>query len=153
MRGEDTLRKGGVVESETPMAPPLGGLHHVGLTVADVEASEAWYSRVLGLRRAFVEQHNGGTGYAVVMHRPGTALFLGLDRHPSYVGERFAEDRTGLDHLAIHVGSRNALDDWAAHFDALGVPHGAITDVAEPMRFATLVIRDPDNIQLELIWQ
>jgi glyoxylase I family protein len=30
----------------------ITGLHHLGLTVQDVEASAAWYENVLGFRRA-----------------------------------------------------------------------------------------------------
>ena len=133
-------------------APQLGGIHHVGLTVSDVEASEAWYRRVLGLERVFVEPHHGGTGHAVVMNRPGTALHIGLDHHEAHEGEPFAEHRTGLDHLAVHVAERDELDAWAAHLEALGVPHSPITDRSEPFPYATLVLRDPDNIQLELMW-
>ena len=36
--------------------PALGGLHHIGLTVTDIEASEAWYARVLEKRNQ-VGQH------------------------------------------------------------------------------------------------
>ena len=134
-------------------APPMGGIHHVGLTVSDVDSSEAWYRRVLGLERVFIEDHNGGTGHTVVMNRPGTALHIGLDYHEAHEGERFAEHHTGLDHLAVHVAERDDLDAWAAHLEALGVPHSPITDRSEPFSYATLVFRDPDNIQLELIWQ
>ena len=134
-------------------APQLGGIHHVGVTVSDVEASEAWYGRVLGLQRVFVEDHHGGTGYAVVMNRPGTPLYLGLDHHETHEGERFAEHRTGLDHLAVHVADRDELDAWATHLEALDVAHSPITDRSEPFPYATLVFRDPDNIQLELMWQ
>jgi hypothetical protein len=31
--------------------PALGALHHVAVTVSDVEASAQWYERVLGLQR------------------------------------------------------------------------------------------------------
>lgn len=133
--------------------PKLGGLHHIGLTVSDIEASEAWYVRVLGLTRAFVESHHGGTGYAVVLHRPGSPLFLGLDKHDGNQGERFEECRTGLDHVAIHVADRAELDAWVDHFDRQQVIHSGITEFTEPFPFAVLVFRDPDNIQLELIWQ
>jgi catechol 2,3-dioxygenase-like lactoylglutathione lyase family enzyme len=130
----------------------LGGIHHIGLTVPDVETSEAWYMRVLGLTRAFVEPHNGGTGYAVVLHRPGSPLYLGLDKHDANRGERFDEWRTGLDHVAFHVANRAELDAWAEHLDREGVSHSGIAESSEPFPSAVLVFRDPDNIQLELIW-
>lgn len=49
---------------------------------------------VFGFQRASVEPHNEGTGYAVVMNIPGTAIFIGLDKHNGHQGERFAEHRT-----------------------------------------------------------
>jgi glyoxylase I family protein len=126
--------------------------HHVGLTVSDVEASEAWYGRVLGFERLGREAHNGGTGFTVLLHRPGANLDLGLDHHAGNEGESFAEHRTGLDHLAMHVEQREDLESWVTHLDRLDVRRGEITDRSEPFRYSTLVFRDPDNIQLELIW-
>ena len=141
-----------VAEGEDPVKLPLGGFHHIGITVSDVDASEAWYTRVLGFERLVVEPHNGADGYALLMHRPGGRLHIGLDNHKANKGEPFAEHRTGLDHLAIHVEQRGDLDRWTEHLDRLDVPHGVITERHEPFPFATLVFRDPDNVQLELIW-
>ncbi len=141
-----------VRSQEQAAVPQLGGIHHVDLTVPDVEASEAWYTRVLGLTRAFVEPHHQGTGYAVVLHRPGSPLFMGLNKHEANQGERFDECRTGLDHAAFRVADRAELDAWADHLDRQGVPHSGITESIEPFPYAVLVFRDPDNIQLELFW-
>src|ERR1700712_3336873 len=131
--------------------PPLAGFHHVGLTVSDVDASEAWYAQVLGCQRLMLEPHNGGTGFTVLIHRPGTSLDIGLDHHDANEGETFAEHRTGLDHLAITVEGRQDLDQWVTHLDQLNVSHGEITDREQPFRYSTLAFRDPDNIQLEFI--
>ena len=133
-------------------APPVTGLHHIGLTVCDVERSEAWYQRVFGFERLFVETHNEGTGYTIVMNIPGTHVHIGLDSHTTHQGERFGEDRTGLDHLAIGVERREDLDTWVEHLDALGIAHSKINEKTEPFPFATVIVRDPDNIQLELFW-
>jgi catechol 2,3-dioxygenase-like lactoylglutathione lyase family enzyme len=70
----------------TLTVPSLTGVQHLGLTVRDIVLSEAWYTEVLGLVRAFVEPHSAGDGYAVVMTRPGSGLFLGLDHHPGATG-------------------------------------------------------------------
>ena len=132
--------------------PLITGVHHVGLTVRDVEASERWYERVLGLTREFVEPHANGTGYAVVMTCPGSALSLGLDHHADADGQVFNECRTGLDHLALQVESRADLDLWAARLDALGVKREAIHETSEPVPYALIVFRDLDEIQLEMMW-
>jgi catechol 2,3-dioxygenase-like lactoylglutathione lyase family enzyme len=133
-------------------APGVTGYHHLGLTVCDVDRSEEWYGKVFGFQRAFVEPHHEGTGYAVVMNIPGTPVFMGLDKHDAHEGEQFAEHRTGLDHLGIGVATREDLDRWVAHLDALGVAHSPINDITEPFPAATLCFRDPDNIALELMW-
>lgn len=136
-----------------PGPPPLTGYHHLSLTVCDVDRSEAWYRDVLGFERAFVETHPDGVGYAVVMTRPGTPLFIGLDHHEASEGEIFAEHRTGLDHFAIGVDRREDLDRWAEHLDHHDVVRSKIEDgTIGSMTFAVLNFRDPDNIALELIW-
>lgn len=140
-------------ESTTVRAvPAITGVHHLGLTVRDVVASEAWYGSVLGLVRMFVEPHGTGEGYAVVMTRPGTSLFLGLDHHPDAERADFSPLRTGLDHLALKLSSRNDLDEWISHLDANGVEHGAVSESNEPAPHAMVVFRDPDGIPIELFW-
>jgi catechol 2,3-dioxygenase-like lactoylglutathione lyase family enzyme len=133
-------------------APRFTAYHHVAITVQDIEASEAWYGKVLGLVRAFVEPHWGGTsGYAVVMNLPGTAFLFGLEHHDDADKARFTPNRTGLDHLALEVGSRAEIDAWAAHLDALSVDRDPVVELTGPTR-ALLVFRDLDGMPLELIW-
>lgn len=138
-------------ETTTSTSPRLTGFHHLGLTVRDIDASERWYAEVLGLTRMFVEPHSVGDGHTVVLTRPGTALFLGLDHHPQADHERFDPRRTGLDHLAVKLDARSDLDAWTAHLDGLGVAHGAVRDSDTP-RSAAMVVPDPDGIPIELFW-
>jgi glyoxylase I family protein len=133
-------------------APSLTGISHVGLTVRDVASSEAFYTGVMGLVRVFVEPHSVGDGHTVVMTRPGTALFLGLDHHPDADRQLFSERRTGLDHLALAVENREDLARWVTHLDAHGVEHSTIVEVNEPSPHAQMTLRDPDGIPVELFW-
>ena len=136
----------------TRAVPAVTGISHVGLTVRDVIASEDWYTEVLGLVRAFVEPHATGDGYAVVMTRPGRGLFMGVDHHPDADGHRFSPLQTGLDHLALHVATREDIDQWITHFDAIGVEHEELFETAEPAPHALVLVRDPDGIPIELFW-
>lgn len=138
--------------SSTGTLPTVVGVQHLGLTVRDVVASEAWYTQVLGLVRAFVEPHRTGDGYAVVMTRPGTGLFLGLEHHPEADQELFSPLRTGLDHLALQIASRQDLDQWIIHLDAMGVEHEALYESVGPVPHALVMFRDPDGIPIELFW-
>lgn len=52
---------------------------------------------------------------------------------------------------AVGVADRDELAAWAARLDELGISHTGIRDEKEPMAYSTVVFRDPDNIQLELI--
>jgi glyoxylase I family protein len=138
-------------DAATATLPSLSGLHHLGLTVRDIDESERWYADVLGMVRVFVEPHRSGGGHTVVINRPGTALFLGLDFHPLADLESFDARRTGLDHVALTVDNRSDLEGWALRLDALGVEHGPIHDKDQPVH-AAMVMRDPDGIPVELFW-
>lgn len=142
---------GAATDRTADAIPPLVGVHHLGLTVRNIDESENWYVQVLGMARVFVEQHPTGGGHTVVMTQPGTALFFGLDHHPEVDLERFDPRRTGLDHLALRLESRDDLDAWVARFDALGVEHGDVHENAEP-EMAAITVNDPDGIPIELCW-
>jgi catechol 2,3-dioxygenase-like lactoylglutathione lyase family enzyme len=91
------------------------------------------------------------TGYAVLLPEPRSGVIFGLHKNTANDGERFDEARTGMDHVSFGVADRAALDAWTAWLDELGVEHSGVIDETEPMPYSTVVFRDPDNIQLELI--
>ena len=135
--------------------PPMARIHHVSSTVTDVEASAAWYQRVLGLERIpprFPHFGNEETGYAVVLADPAARVMIGLHHNVANGGEPCDERRTGLDHIAIAVPAHSDLDAWAAWLDHLGIPHAGVNDATDPVKYSVLVFRDPDNIQLELFF-
>lgn len=112
-------------------APTLAGYHHLGLTVRDIAASEAWYADTLGLVRAFVEKHDNESGYAVVMTSPGTSFFLGLDHHAEADRQVFDARRTGLDHVAF----------GAARKRSTGGPPGSPSSVSTTTRSSRVTTR------------
>jgi glyoxylase I family protein len=137
----------------TQIAP--GPIHHLRLTVTDINRSRAFYTSLLGFDVAVDSPPEGDpTADAArkilfggcVMIRGN--LLLGL-RPMAPGGDRFNEDRVGLDHLSFSVGSRAELEEAARLFDARGVPHGEITRLPG-FGIDILEFRDPDNIQLEL---
>lgn len=136
-------------ESEVLGTPSIRGVHHVSLTVTDVETSRAWYQRVFGFETVMEFQHGNGT--VTVLREPRSGVGVGLNAHDGHAGEHFDERRTGLDHLSFQVGSRAELEEWEDKLGQLGVERSPITDVTEPFPFSVLVFRDPDGIQLELI--
>jgi len=123
----------------------LPGLHHIALTVTDIEASIPWYERVFGITFQMEYGHEGGEGK--LLADPAWRLVIVLHRHDANESERFAESRTGLDHVGFAVSTRAELDAWQQHLTALDVVQSPI---AETPYGDILVFRDPDNIQLEL---
>lgn len=86
------------------------------------------------------------------MTRPGTSLHLGLEHHPDADQEAFDARRTGLDHLAFALGSREELHDWVGHLDALEVDRDPVVETTHPAPMALVTFRDPDGIPLEMMW-
>jgi glyoxylase I family protein len=128
----------------------LTGLHHLGLTVTDVERSAQWYETVLGFARV------GRLGDAtterrkVFLRHPGLGVRLGLVEHRTSSGQPFDETATGLDHLAFAVPHRDELDRWAERLAGLDVTFSPIAPSHSIPGAAVLVFRDPDGIQLEV---
>jgi catechol 2,3-dioxygenase-like lactoylglutathione lyase family enzyme len=128
--------------------PEVAGIHHVSVTVTDMERSVPWYSELLGLTKLMEETHPDGTGYAIVLGKPDWSMCVGLHTHPTNERERFAESRTGLDHIGFTVANKAELDAWESRLTEFGVEHSPVNDKGG---YAVLVFRDPDNIQLEFI--
>jgi catechol 2,3-dioxygenase-like lactoylglutathione lyase family enzyme len=134
--------------------PAFAGIHHLSLTVTDLEASLQWYERVFCTHRLDIKVPHYGrehTGYSVLLPEPRSGLIFGLHTNTGNDGKPFDEARTGLDHVSFQVSSRADLQAWVEWLDEQDVPHTGIVDETDPITYSTVVFRDPDNIQLELI--
>ena len=134
---------------------PIGDIHHLRLTVTDVQRSREFYTSLLGFQVAVESPPPGDPSEAetfrilfggVVMVRGD--LLMGL-RPMAPGGDRFDPDRVGLDHLSFSVASREELEQAVRLFDEQGVAHGGITRL-EAFGIDVLPFEDPDGIQLEL---
>ena len=137
----------------TDRRPAFGGIHHVAVTASDVETSVAWYQRVFGMDRLpprFPHHGPDAKGYAIVLVEPETGMCLAVEHHPDNDGAGADERRCGVDHISFAMISREHLDTWASWLDFLGIAHSGPVDAGDPMPYAALVFRDPDNVQLEL---
>jgi glyoxylase I family protein len=124
----------------------LAGLHHVALSVKDLDASIAWYVDVLGLTE--VIRLEAEDRRWVILRLPATRQEVGLVEHKA-PGEAFAPQNLGLDHAAFSVASGEEMEAWAASFQQRGIESSGV--VATPFG-AMLHFKDPDGIALALFW-
>ena len=122
-----------------------GVVHHITITVTDVERSVAFYSSILGFQKV------ADFGERAIMHNGHVLVALTPPSDPSQAieNDRFNENRVGLDHVSFAVESHADLERAAALLDEQGIEHGEINDLA-PFGIYVMAFRDPDNIQLEL---
>ena len=130
-------------------------LHHLALTVSDVDVSVPWYEGVFGVRLQMDVPHPGGVGK--LLADEARQLVVVLHRHDANDGRMFAETVNGLDHVGFMVPTRDDLQAWQLHLEQLGVERAEAADkpltqspIADEPYGSVLVFRDPDNIQLEL---
>jgi catechol 2,3-dioxygenase-like lactoylglutathione lyase family enzyme len=124
--------------------PTPQGVHHVTLTVTDLERSSAWYQRVLNIDKV---ADRSGDGWTRVLLRTASGFMIGLTEHDATAnGDRFDPTVVGLDHLSIACSDRDGIEAWAAHLDDLGVQHSGVIDAAAG---SLLVVEDPDGIPIE----
>lgn len=125
--------------------PRLEGFSHVELTVTDGERAVAWWRDVLNFR--LVNREHGVTTEVWAMMHP-SGMVVDVMTHQNSPPGVFDERRVGLDHLSFQVEDRAMLDEWVEHLDRKGVTHSGVLDIGYG---PTVVFRDPDNIQLELM--
>jgi glyoxylase I family protein len=127
--------------------PDITGVAYVELSVRDLEASVAWYSRLPGARDVFRGSSDEYGVDACAIYEPNSRLVLALTQHPEPLAGGFSPRRVGLDHVSFGVADRAALEEWVAWLDDLGIPHSSIQDDQVPV---SVTFADPDGIALEL---
>jgi catechol 2,3-dioxygenase-like lactoylglutathione lyase family enzyme len=123
--------------------PRLAGIHHVKIPVTNLSRSLAWYARVFGFRTTYEFPEADGVvrGVAGVMPGLGDTL-VGFREN----GDA-AEGCKGFDPVSFGVADRADLVAWAAHLDALDVPHSPVIEASIGW---LLVFNDPDGLELHL---
>jgi catechol 2,3-dioxygenase-like lactoylglutathione lyase family enzyme len=130
-------------------------LHHLALTVTNVDESVDWHEKVFGISFKMDVPHEGGVGK--LLANEDMTLVLVLHRHDTNDGTLFSETVTGLDHPGFVVPKRADLEVWQDHLESNGVVRADAANkpltqspIADEPYGSVLVFRDPDNIQLEL---
>lgn len=132
------------------MTPPsFSNVAHLAIVVREMARSVEWYERVLGfepvggVRPGPLEvghprqlMLHAASGLSIAVHEPVVRS-----------GDMFDPSRTGLDHIALAVPDRAALQTWSDRLDELGVEHSPVRDIGHA---AFVSLADPDGIAWEL---
>ncbi|RMG11635.1 MAG: VOC family protein [Planctomycetota bacterium] len=117
--------------------PPLKGLWHAALNVADVEASLRFYRDVLGMQ---VEWRPDADNVYLTSGRDNLALHKG----PSPAGAQ------ALDHLGFVLPTPEAVDAWAAYLTVRGfAPEKPVRTHRDGAR--SFYVRDPGGVLVQFI--
>ena len=128
----------------------LKSLDHLVLTVADIEATIGFYTRVLGMEAVSFTPASGPASGA-----PRHALRFGAQKinlHPAAAPfePKAAHPRPGSADLCFL--SDTPLADWLAHFAALGIApiEGPVARSGATGPLVSVYLRDPDGNLIEV---
>lgn len=135
----------------------VSGIHHIRLTVSNLERSMRFYQEVFGFEIA-ARSPGSPTDPAVnadpwqlyggVVFLVNANTLLGL-RPVGQPGDRHDPQRIGLDHLSFGVDSSAELEQFHATLRGRGIECGEVTKWPE-LGIVFMSIEGPDGEQLEL---
>jgi catechol 2,3-dioxygenase-like lactoylglutathione lyase family enzyme len=118
------------------------GIHHVALRVTDLGRARAFYVEKLRLPVLLENEAR------VIVNAFGNPVGLVPAREETPPGDAFNPFRVGLDHVAIGVDGRAALDGILAALEAAGVANNGIED-DRVLGGHYISFHDPDGIAWE----
>jgi uncharacterized protein (TIGR00725 family) len=125
-----------------PPQPPV--IHHLTLTVSDVDRSAAWYQALLGPAESI---RRTGPGWQRIRMQWSSGLVIGVTAHEATpAGDAFDHGRVGLDHVGLSCRDETEVRLWARRLDEIGAIRGPVEDA--PYGWA-VTGRDPDSIPVE----
>ncbi len=119
----------------------ITGVRHLKIWVSDLARSREWYEKTLGLRHEISFEDSDGTVRGMSFAVPNADFEIALREDPDRARALHDSDPFAL------ATTREGLDQWIAHLDALGIWHSPIITAS---RGHALGFRDPDGTQIRL---
>jgi catechol 2,3-dioxygenase-like lactoylglutathione lyase family enzyme len=116
-------------------------LHHVALTVSDLDQAQKFWTELLGLPLLMRTET-----FCALLTGADRLQALFLTTHEGTREGPFSEFTVGLDHVCLTVDSAEALAAWRQHLGERGVAHS----YQRSEWGHHINLRDPDNIAVEL---
>lgn len=119
-------------------------VHHITLTVNDVERSFSWYTSLFGEATVIRRE---GPGWKRIRLTWPNGLVIGVTQHDEALpAQKFSHLNVGLDHIGLACESEDEVRAWVSKLDELGFEHGPFENVVYGW---AVTARDPDNIPIE----
>ena len=126
--------------------PHVSTFDHLVLTVADVDATIAFYQDVLGMRAEAFTPSDGSTRWALkfghhkINLHPAQAVFAPHAKAPT------------MGSADLCFLSETDIADWTAHFAAheVAIEEGPVTRTGATGPIISLYVRDPDGNLIEV---
>ena len=117
-------------------------IHHIGLSVSNIERSAAWYMGLFDL--SLVADFGGPAPMKVMMTPQGQAIDLRQD--PDALPGAFTQQRVGLDHVGFVCADRAELEEWLVALQSRDIVNSGLVESPFGLH---VNFRDPDGIALE----
>lgn len=137
---------------QAPSAPEVAAPSFFAVSVADLAASETWYTRVLGVERVNAVASRDGRSRAVVMRRGELVVEL-----IARAGSRAPEDTLpapehrfdvqGIVKTGIFVADADA---WHEYLAGLDVEMDVSVFLDEALQLRSFIFRDPDGNRIQV---
>jgi catechol 2,3-dioxygenase-like lactoylglutathione lyase family enzyme len=127
-------------------------LHHLDLNVRDLARSADFYGRLLPL----LGYRPGEAGEGWITWQCPTFYITLVQTAEPYRSLGFHRKRIGVNHLAFHAPSRQAVDDLHGWLRENGVPilYGGPLEMGTPSKPNYAVFfEDPDRLKLEYVYR
>ncbi|TFD84031.1 VOC family protein [Cryobacterium lactosi] len=123
--------------------PRFTGIHHLALTVSNLDTSAAFYQLVFGFPPT--DELDGEKLHRRLFALPG-GVNIGLTEHTPTTTERFTPFRPGMDHLGFAVENIEELQRWAEYLTGAAIDHCGLIEADYG---TALSFKDPDGVALE----